>query len=407
MSVKKKVLVICDLSHSSPRVPGYVQALEAKGFEVWVISPRISSNKRKFLKENLKSSILYCPSYSPREKRGLILNLVKLLHRLFPFTILGILKANLLTTFNHQNKRQLENLAKRIVNDYKIEIVISTSSPFYCHEVASKIKKDFGVKWFADYRDLWSLNHVLSANNGVNNIYESSVIESSDGVITVAKFLKAQLTKLYKGPIYVLRNGFYDVVPKEISRLANEIKIGYFGQIYFGFHDVTFFIDNLDLLNKTSKNEKYYSLNFYGESSKQILKFYRSRGERLPDFINLKGSIKSWDLREVQICNDFLLIFNWLEDDFKGALPTKLYDYMSTGKPILASGFRSEDECSRILQETGLGIQLRSREDFIDWNSIIQSSEHFPYIQNIKAVQCYSFLNQLEKLLSDIGCDEK
>ena len=404
---EKNILIICDLSHSSPRVPGYVKILEEKNHKIWIISPKISRRKRKFLKENLKSSILYCNSYSPREKKGLLVLSVRVWNRFIPNRRLGVLNDKLVSNLSRRNQNQVEFLAKKTINDFKIEILISTSSPFYCHELASKIKAIYKVKWLADYRDLWSQNHVLLKNDKLQIKYESSVIQSADGVITVANFLKVQLVELYKGPIYLLRNGFGDLVPEVSGTLANTVKIGYFGQIYFGYHDVLFFIDNLESLNVNSKNRKHYVLNFYGESSKQILQFYKAQKKKVPNFIKLNRPIKSEDLIKVQNSNDFLLIFNWMDNNFNGALPTKLYDYMSSKKPILASGLRSEDECSRILKETGLGIQLRTASDFIEWNSVIQSNDIFPSNHNMESIRSFRFLSQLDKLLLEIGCDLK
>ena len=58
--------------------------------------------------------------------------------------------------YRHALKKGLEILSKE-----KFDVIFSSYGPSMSHLIASKLHKQTGVPWVAEFRDLWSLNAYL------------------------------------------------------------------------------------------------------------------------------------------------------------------------------------------------------------------------------------------------------
>ena len=55
-------------------------------------------------------------------------------------------------------KVELYRGAKEYLKNNKVDVIIATGDPFILFSYASKLSKEFGIPWIADYRDPWSHN---------------------------------------------------------------------------------------------------------------------------------------------------------------------------------------------------------------------------------------------------------
>ena len=53
-------------------------------------------------------------------------------------------------------------IVSQIVEDEKIDAIISSSWPITCHTIAKDISDKYDIPWIADLRDLWNLNPYVS-----------------------------------------------------------------------------------------------------------------------------------------------------------------------------------------------------------------------------------------------------
>ena len=61
---------------------------------------------------------------------------------------------------NYDTHVVLYNKAVKFLNREKVDVVITTGEPFILFKYGFLLKKKFGIKWIADYRDGWFHNHV-------------------------------------------------------------------------------------------------------------------------------------------------------------------------------------------------------------------------------------------------------
>ena len=108
--------------------------------------------------------------------------------------------------------------ACEIIEEEKIENVITTSPPHSTQLIGLKLKKKYpGIRWIADLRDPWTdiyyydQFHPTRLSRKIDLNYEMSVLRSSDKIITVGKSLRDHFASKIKGKgekIEVITNGY-------------------------------------------------------------------------------------------------------------------------------------------------------------------------------------------------------
>jgi len=244
------------------------------------------------------------------------------------------------------------------------DVVISSHSPISAHCIAWKLKRNFPeTLWIADYRDLWSYNHF-----GITPKFPFSLVQRSiekkinrlaNYLTTVSSPLKETLDAHYLKNALVLENGFFP----EDYELGKDIQIdfpakytfSYTGLLYMEKYDVTPFLKALaQLIDNDEMDADEGEVRFYGENS-YLLQSQVSDSNLPVDFVHLLPQIPREEALAVQRLSKGLLFLGYESEETKGVLTGKLFEYMISGRPIVAVGITEANLAGQLIQKSNTG----------------------------------------------------
>ena len=165
----KKVLIIADLYHASPRIPSlskYFPEFKWEPIALTGHSPEAEDQIFRFIKTPFPDSVVEWkkrlflhPHDGIQKQMGIPLN-IRNNNRSLTTILINFLSS--IITYPDQHKywaRFALKSANELCECEKIDAVISSSSPVTSHLIASEISKKWRIPWVADLRDLWSQNH--------------------------------------------------------------------------------------------------------------------------------------------------------------------------------------------------------------------------------------------------------
>lgn len=225
------------------------------------------------------------------------------------------------------NVKQLEKLIAE--NDYNY--VISVCYPFSCHYLMSKVKKRFPqIKWIAYYFDPYSHNVKEKYPFELKCNFEYKVLSNVDGILLTSKLydefsgcrLKSFLDRAIVCEFPNLVRHVSNSLNSPICFESDNINCVFVGYIYSNIRSPKYF---LDMMISADKNIKFYMVG----SSDYDITYYKERlGVRLEiiDAVSINEAFK--------IMNDADILIN-IGNSVQNQLPSKIIDYISTGKPIV------------------------------------------------------------------------
>lgn len=281
---------------------------------------------------------------------------------------------------------------ERILKTEKIDAIISSLNPIISHKIANKIKKEYGLYWIADYRDLWSNSHYLEAfkiQKWIMSRYEKKIISKADCLVTVSDQLAKCLGGLHRKRIFTIPNGFN---PEDIikCKLSKRYTIVYTGQIYGGKRDPSILFEVVkELIEKRLIKAEDISIDFYGSFSSWL--------ENKINCYSLHGVVKQngkvgkeialQKQREAQI----LLLLNWDNDQDEGNYTGKLFEYISAKRPIISLS-RENTVVSNLIMEANIGISTFEKKSIMSF--VLDSYNEFCTKGQVKYV---GYFHKLEK----------
>lgn len=240
----------------------------------------------------------------------------------------------------------------------QFDVVVSSYGPPASHIVAHLLKRDTGIYWVADYRDLWA-DHVYPGAfpfSFITRIREDRVICCSDLISSTSTEWAELLGHRAATPSIVIENGFDSdraMIPAASDPSSGKKQILYTGTIYTGDRDAKpFFTALKELASQWPNLESRLQVSFYGDH------------ERLDDLVSEFGVEKIVKLGPVitieeslalQKSADLLLFFDW-NRPVTGFLTAKLYEYLFAGTPILAMGASKEMSASIVIDKFAAGV---------------------------------------------------
>ena len=254
-----------------------------------------------------------------------------------------------------------------------VHAIITTGEPFVLFKHGQRIKKQFGVRWIADYRDGWYLNHGTILNKGILNRFmrsweyriEKKITGDANMVVTVDPEMASRLEKLIGKKVEVVYNGFWEYFSDTIDNSIDfsektKIIINHTGTLTSG-QELELLMDTLFDLYKEGKVKEgdiefnLIGLEYFGDQMKRLIPYKEIVNKivfttpRLPKKEAIKRNLEA----------DYLVNFT---DPNLSAIYAKTYDYIACQKPILVipsdNGLLSD-----LISRNNLGMVLNTKED--------------------------------------------
>lgn len=99
-------------------------------------------------------------------------------------------------------------LGRKLIAKHKFDFILSTSPPISAHVVASRLAKQTGVKWVADFRDLWSTRAIEDTYSNSSLIQQAQQFLGEVGNGATAKTAVNRSIGDYIGTADIITNGF-------------------------------------------------------------------------------------------------------------------------------------------------------------------------------------------------------
>jgi glycosyltransferase involved in cell wall biosynthesis len=307
--------------------------------------------------------------------------------------------------------------AREIAQRLAIEcdVVVSTYGPAASHLLASDMKKSNpSMIWVADYRDLWSKNHFIkNAKLDVeHNLEISSVGEFADAITTVSNDLASRLKLLFSKRVKLIPNGFELEVKQLRQNLARStgrsnipLRIVYTGTIYKGHRDPTPLLQALaEMVTEQKLSHGDLTVDFYGERNGVAKEL--TQDKKFSPFVRIMGHVSREEALKAQRDASLLLLLESPAPEAKGVLTGKVFEYISSGVPVISLGSASNSEIGGLLRQTKTGICCEENIDLI--KSVIKKLIDGEDITNwfsplYQKIYNYSRKNQAKVFMDFIG----
>jgi len=254
--------------------------------------------------------------------------------------------------------------AKELLLHQDFDCVITTGPPHSTHLVGQKLKKEFNIKWMADFRDPWVevyYNKLFKRTNkkdALDKRLELGVLSEADIVLTVgpsmAELLSAKIPSA-KPKFHYIYNGFDSFKFKDLKKQKNEVfTIRYVGTLTENY-PYKEFITAINLLENYGVDIK---IELIGNIESSVFSYFKKH-----TYCNVQTIPAVSHSRAIQYMKDadiLVLLLPFMENA-QIMLTGKLFEYLATENPILCIGDLKADAV-KIVEQLGNSKSFQSGE---------------------------------------------
>jgi glycosyltransferase involved in cell wall biosynthesis len=253
--------------------------------------------------------------------------------------------------------------AEKLIRAGSIAAIVSSGPPWTAHLVARHLKKKYRIPWLADFRDAWTFDCWRAGpgwRDSIDRRLEASCLRRADLVMSTTDAIRDAFLHAYPclpaSKFSTLTNGFdTSAFMTTTPRRADDspILLVHTGKLYAHRRIDGFCKALQDLVSTGKLTPNDFRVLFIGDTDDSLLAGARQVARVLIE----NGSIQfvrrmPWqNTREILERAAVLLVF---QGNQRLAIPAKFFDYLGTGKPILA--VVEEGALTDILQATGSGL---------------------------------------------------
>ncbi len=253
----------------------------------------------------------------------------------------------------------------KVLSEENIDAIVSVGPPHSVHLVGLSLSKKFGKSFYPVFIDPWvdivyykdfKRSRITLA---IDNHLERKVIKSSAASIFVTETMKSDYVRKYplaKDKSFVLYWGYneddFNGVKEKPSEYEETDTIVHAGNI-FDYQDIPAFWTRV---KKEIDDGRNLRLKFIGSVSPGIKRSIENAG--LSNYTTYSGLLPYKEMLKELMKASYLLVCSTESRH----VPGKLFEYLRTGRPIIAFG-KDNEEVKKILEETNAGMIFRYDDD--------------------------------------------
>jgi len=220
-----------------------------------------------------------------------------------------------------------------------IDALLSSSPPDSVHLAARPLARRFGLPWVVDFRDPWVGLHLRRPPTGWHRArheaLERAVLAESDVVLTASRTHADRIAPAAAKRVVHLPNGYEPDAASSAPRAgaSDHFRIVFTGTLS-QMPDAGVLLDALhELLARRPEARRRLRVTLAGPFDTG----YQDRAIALgltPGIVDFPGPLAHGETRALQRAADLLLL--WKPHGMPTMVPGKLYEYLETGRPLVA-----------------------------------------------------------------------
>ena len=266
------------------------------------------------------------------------------------------------------NKARYDEAFLSLTKERTVDIVIVSGGPFYTFHISTMAKK-LGIPCILDFRDPWFLDIRANAKRKslkylcskcFQYINEYVAVRDASRIVTVTKTWEDSFIKTYSlsdEKIKLIQNGYDDKLLSSVKFVDcknEEFSLGVFGKLFYYTRKYS------EVFLGAMENLSDLKIRQIGNREKETDLLLRKHGIS-ESFVQSTGFMDYQSgMMELNKSDAFLII-----DERKGALGTKVYDYIYLNKPIIYVG-PIDTDLARFISEFEYGYVCCSASKIYD-----------------------------------------
>ncbi|WP_460219033.1 glycosyltransferase family 4 protein [Psychroserpens sp. MEBiC05023] len=237
------------------------------------------------------------------------------------------------------------------------DTVITTGPPHSLHLIGLALKKQFDIKWLADFRDPWTTIgyhkqlKLTTSSKAKHSQLESEVLNTADEIIVTSENTKLEFQTKTSQPISVITNG-YDRHDVQRPSKDKKFTLSHIGSLLSERNPEQLWLALKELIDENVDFRSEFQLNLIGVVSEDVMQSLIGFG--LEAYVNTFGYVSHEEAIKAQMSSRILLLIEIDSEDTKVIIPGKLFEYMASASPIIAVGPKDSD-VETILKSTNTG----------------------------------------------------
>lgn len=251
-----------------------------------------------------------------------------------------------------------------IINNSSVDVIYSTYGPSTSHLIASKLHKETGIPWVADFRDLWSLDPRYSKIQPLQFLQEwieKRVIKGCYKIITVEENAAAQLRSFHSKEVALIHNGFDAEDYKDEVPLSSIFTISFTGSITIvdrqpclPFLEAVYELYREGRISPDNFKARFFGGNVAGFTvANSLLPQIKRLG--IGQLVTVHETVPYKECIKIQKESTALLLLVRTDSAGRRIYTGRIFEYLGAGRPILAVAPK-KSAVDQLLTKSGAGI---------------------------------------------------